>query len=119
MRLRRALERGLPGWRKRKTTTTQGRLFCRLVTLPFFLEKIQGVQLNLTPEIEVFYMLFDRSLSISRMTSLKQHMKYFHFRCYIQLGLPVLRVSGRAIHAIPHIYSTKFLHTFHMIKSQN
>ena len=76
-------------------------------------------QLNLTPEIEVFYMLFDRSLSISSMTSLKLHMKYFHFRCYIQLGLPVIRVSGRAIHTIPHIYSTKFLHTFHMIKSQS
>ena len=76
-------------------------------------------QLNLTPEIEVFYMLFDRSLSISSMTSLKLHMKYFHFRCYIQLGLPVIRVSGRAIHTIPYIYSTKFLHTFHMIKSQS
>ena len=28
-------------------------------------------QLNLTPEIEVFYMLFDRSVSFSSMTSLK------------------------------------------------
>ena len=31
------------------------------------------VQLNFTPEIEVFYMLFERSLSIFNMTSLKQH----------------------------------------------
>ena len=38
------------------------------------------VQLNLTPEIEVFYMLFDRSLSISSMTSVKQHMEYSYFR---------------------------------------
>ena len=43
------------------------------------------VQLNFTPEIEVFYILFDRSLSISSMTSLKQHMEYFGFL----LDLPV------------------------------
>ena len=39
------------------------------------------VQLNLTPEIELFYMLFQRYLSIFSVTSLKQHMEYFHFRC--------------------------------------
>ena len=39
------------------------------------------VELNFTPEIEVFYMLFDRSLSIFSMTSLKQHIEYFNFRC--------------------------------------
>ena len=38
------------------------------------------VQLNLNLEIEVFYMLFDRYLSIFVMTSIKQHMKYFNFR---------------------------------------
>ena len=32
------------------------------------------VELNLTPEIEVFYMMFERTLSIFIMTSLKQHM---------------------------------------------
>ena len=36
------------------------------------------VQLNLTPEIEV---LFDRSLSIFSMASIKQHMVYFTFQC--------------------------------------
>ena len=40
-------------------------------------------QLNLTPEVDVFYMLLDRSLSIFSMASLKQHMKY-------QLDLPVV-----------------------------
>ena len=47
------------------------------------------VQLNLTPEIQVFHMLFDRSLSQFNMTSLKQHMEYFNFRSYIQLDFPV------------------------------
>ena len=47
------------------------------------------VQLNFTPETEVFYMLFDRFLTISSMTSLKQHIEYFHFRCTIQFDLPV------------------------------
>ena len=34
------------------------------------------VQLNLTPEIKVSYMLFDRSLSIFTVTSLKQDIEY-------------------------------------------
>ena len=38
------------------------------------------VQLNFTPEIEVVFMLFDRSLPIFSMTSLNQHMEYFNFR---------------------------------------
>ena len=33
------------------------------------------VQLNFTPVIEAFYMLFQRSLSIFSMTSLKQHIQ--------------------------------------------
>ena len=45
------------------------------------------VQLIFTQEIEVLYMLFDRSLSISCVTSLKQSMEYFNFRCWIQLDL--------------------------------
>ena len=32
------------------------------------------VQLNFSPEIEVFYMLFERSLSLFSMTPLKQHI---------------------------------------------
>ena len=39
------------------------------------------VQLNFTPEIEVFYMLLERSLSFFSVTSFKQHMKYLNFRC--------------------------------------
>ena len=40
------------------------------------------VQLNFTPEIDVFHMLFERYLLIFSM-------KYFHFWCIIQLELPV------------------------------
>ena len=47
------------------------------------------VQLNFTPEIEVFYMLFYRYLSTFSMTSLKQNIEYFHSRCKIKLSLPV------------------------------
>ena len=44
---------------------------------------------TLLPEIEMFSMRFERSISIFRMTSLKQHIKYFNFRCWIQVDLPV------------------------------
>ena len=54
-------------------------------------KKYRVVQLSFTPEIEVFYMLFKRSLSIYSMTSLKQHMEYFNFRCQIQLDHHVLQ----------------------------
>ena len=37
--------------------------------------------MDLTPEIEVFYILFDSTLSIFSMAALKQHMEYFNFRC--------------------------------------
>ena len=50
------------------------------------------VQLNFTPGIELFYMLFDISLSIFCVASLKQHVEYFHFRCKIQLDFPVTNV---------------------------
>ena len=46
------------------------------------------VQLNFSPENKVFYILFERSRSISSMASLKQHMEYFQFHCNIQLDLP-------------------------------
>ena len=45
--------------------------------------------MNFTPETEVFYMMFDRSLSIFSMTYLKQHMKYLNIGCLIQLDHPV------------------------------
>ena len=40
-------------------------------------------------EIEVSSIMFERYLSILSMTSLKQQIEYFHFRCKIQLDLPV------------------------------
>ena len=46
-----------------------------------FLQSLLVVQLNFTPDIEVFHMLFERPLSIFSMTSVKQHMEYFNFRC--------------------------------------
>ena len=54
------------------------------------------VQLNVTPEIEVFYMPFERSRFISTrtITSLKQNIEYFSFRCKIQLDLPVRLTSS-------------------------
>ena len=49
------------------------------------------IQLNFTPELEV--LLVDRS--ILSTTYLKRHMQYFHFRCQIQLDLPVgIQVGG-------------------------
>ena len=47
------------------------------------------VQLNFAPEIEVFYVLFEKSLYIFSVTSIKHHIQYFHFRCKIQLDHPV------------------------------
>ena len=54
-----------------------------------YLDIYRVVQLDFTLEIEVFYMLYKRSLSSFSLTSLKQHMEYFNFRCKIQLDLPV------------------------------
>ena len=39
------------------------------------------VQLSPTPEIKVSYMLFERSLSIFSMKSIKQHIEHFNFWC--------------------------------------
>ena len=50
------------------------------------------VLLNFTPEIEVFYMLFERSLSIFNITYLRHHIEYINFRCKIHLNLPVQSV---------------------------
>ena len=44
------------------------------------------VQLDLTPEIEVFHMLFERSRTKNRKKSIKQHRKYFNFRSKVQLN---------------------------------
>ena len=42
------------------------------------------VQLDFTPEIEVFHMLFERCHSKNRKSSIKQHAEYFNFLCKIQ-----------------------------------
>ena len=47
------------------------------------------VQLDLTPEIEVSYMLFRRCHTKYRKLSIKQHTNYFNFRRKIQLDRPV------------------------------
>ena len=47
------------------------------------------VYLNITPEIEVFYMLFERSLSNFSLTSLKKHIQYLNFQSNIKLDHPV------------------------------
>ena len=48
---------------------------------PSLMYRYRVVEINITPEIEVFHMLFYRSLSIFSMTSLKQYTEYFYFRC--------------------------------------
>ena len=47
------------------------------------------VQLDLTPEIEVFHLLFERCLTKFRKRSIKQHIKYFNFRSLVQLERPL------------------------------
>ena len=47
------------------------------------------VQLDFTPEIVVFYTLFERCDTKNRKQSLKHHIKYFNFRSQIQLDHPL------------------------------
>ena len=58
------------------------------------------VQLNFTPEIEVFFMPFEISISIFRMTSLKQHIAYLNSRCKIQLDLPLLTTTKKMLQVL-------------------
>ena len=51
----------------------------------FVSSKEQGVLLNFAQEIEIPCMLFDRTLSILTMTSIKKHIDYLNFRSKIQL----------------------------------
>ena len=46
-------------------------------------------QLDLTPEMEVFHMLFERCHTKNRKGSIKQHIQYFNFRSKVQLDHPV------------------------------
>ena len=58
--------------------------FCLCFVSNGFLASIgtyRVVQLDFAPEIEVFYMLFERHLSIFSLTSLKQHIEYVNFQC--------------------------------------
>ena len=48
------------------------------------------VQLDLTPEIEVLHMMFERSHTKNRKRSIKQH---FNFQSQVQLDHPVVVVS--------------------------
>ena len=65
-------------------------IFASVASHPYLASRIyRVVQLNLTPEIEVFFIFFDPF--ISSMTSLKQHMEYYNFRCKIQVDITVYR----------------------------
>ena len=55
------------------------------------------VQLDLTPEIEVFHMLFERFHTKKRKRSFKQHKKYFNIRYLVQLDHPVQKVEISSI----------------------
>ena len=50
---------------------------------------VQGFQLDLTPEVEVFHMLFEICHTKNRKRSIKQHIKYFNFWSLVLLDLPV------------------------------
>ena len=52
------------------------------------------VQLNLTPEIEVFLMLFEGALSILSMTFFKMHVEYFQFPVLNSVGPPCSRFNN-------------------------
>ena len=70
------------------------------------------VQQNFTPEIKVFFMLFDRSLSIFTMASLKQHILPFpvlnpvRYPCNIQVPC-----QGTQFSLMCHIYPSNTLRT--------
>ena len=57
--------------------------FCRNISY------VQCGPTEFTPEIEVFYMQFERSLFLVRHLSNSIYVEYFHFRGKIQLDLPV------------------------------
>ena len=76
---------------------------CRLVlqTAWAIVGYYRVVQLNFTPEIEVFYLLFEISLPIFSMTSLKQHIECLNFRCKIQSDLHVVNYARSRIFILP------------------
>ena len=69
---------------------TNAILFISGVVTPFCTDFYRVVQLDFTLEIEVFYLLLDRSLSIFSMKSLQQHIQYFSsFWSNVQLDPPI------------------------------
>ena len=56
-------------------------------------KEYREVQLDSTPEIEVFHMLFERCHTNNRKRYLKHHLNYFNFRSKAQLDQPVHRAS--------------------------
>ena len=48
------------------------------------------VQMDFTPEMKLFYMLFERCFTKNRKRDLKQHVKYFNFRSITQFDHPVV-----------------------------
>ena len=78
-----------------KTTTTSSttRSLSRHVAKEFIIELNREVQLDVSPEIEVFHMLFEICRIKNRKRSIKQHIKYFNFLSEIQLDHPVHMTS--------------------------
>ena len=52
----------------------------------------RAVELDLTPEIEVFHLLFETGHTKNRKKYIKLHIKYINFRCLVQLYHPVFTV---------------------------
>ena len=66
---------------------------CSVLSLslrPSHLLYYREVQLDFTPEMAVFLILFERCHTKYRNIYLKQHIKYFNFQRKIQLDHPVL-----------------------------
>ena len=81
------------GTAERRIFHIRTRLFEQMTIGPY-----RKVQLDLTPEIEVSHMLFERCHAKDRNRSLNQHIKYFNFQSYIQLNHPILEREKRVFH---------------------
>ena len=65
-------------------------LFLSITCGPSYVCRLYSVvQLDFTPEIEVFYMLLERCHTKSRERSITQHMKYFNLWGKIKFDHPV------------------------------
>ena len=59
----------------------------------FLYTTIQGGPTEFTQEIAVLCLLFERTFSNSTMTSVKNPIKYFNFRCKIQVDHPTVSLT--------------------------